>query len=140
MATRSLIALDNGSVFTSIYCHWDGYLSGVGRILLENYTDINDVEELFDLGDLSTLGYHPTECKPFGNPFTNRKMDFAKDHKTYRNLFDYFHDSDCEYLYIFNGLGWEYMTKKMLHSILLVPSDVKPPKQAKSQDNSLNSH
>jgi len=136
MATRSLIALDNTGVFTSIYCHWDGYLTGVGRILLENYTDINDVEELLDLGDLSTLGYHPTECKPFAKE-TN---DFAKDFSSLQNLIIYFHNSDCEYLYIFNGLGWEYMTKKMLHTILLVPSDVKPPKQAKLQDNSLNSH
>ena len=136
MATRSLIALDNGSVFTSIYCHWDGYLSGNGKILLENYTDINEVEELLDLGDLSTLGYHPTECKPFAKE-TN---EFAKDHKTYRKLFDYFHDSDCEYLYIFNGLGWEYMTKDMDQPLLMVPSDVNPKKQANLQDNSFKFH
>jgi len=136
MATRSLIALDNTGVFTSIYCHWDGYLSGVGRCLLENYTDINDVEELLDLGDLSTLGYHPTECKPFSKE-TN---EFAKDFSSLQNLLVYFHNSNCEVLYIFNGLGWEYITKDMDKPLLLVPSDVKPPKQSKLQDNSLNSH
>ena len=136
MATRSLIALDNGSVYTSIYCHWDGYLSGVGRTLLENYTDINDVEELLELGDLSTLGYWITECKPFAKE-TN---EFAKDFSSLQNLITYFHNSDCEYLYIFNGYGWEYKTKEMLQILLLVPSDVKPPKSNSSYDNSLNSH
>ena len=124
MATRSLITLDNTGVFTTIYCHWDGYLSGVGRSLLENYTDINDVEELLDLGDLSTLGYHPTECKPFAKE-TN---EFAKDFSSLQNLLVYFHNSDCEVLYIFNGFGWEYMTKDMDRPLLLVPSDVKSTK------------
>jgi len=124
MATRSLITLDNTGVFTTIYCHWDGYLSGVGRSLLENYTDINDVEELLDLGDLSTLGYHPTECKPFAKE-TN---EFAKDFSSLQNLLVYFHNSDCEVLYIFNGFGWEYMTKDMDQPLLLVPSDVKSTK------------
>jgi len=34
MATRSRIAIENqdGTV-TSIYCHFDGYLSGVGKLL-----------------------------------------------------------------------------------------------------------
>ena len=124
MATRSLIALDNTDVFTSIYCHWNGYLSGVGKSLLENYKDINDVEELLELGDLSTLGYWITECNPYGKE-TN---EFAKDFSSLQNLIVYFMNSNCEYLYIFNGLGWEYMTKDMDRPLLLVPSDVKSTK------------
>ena len=35
MATRSLIAVQNADgTFLSIYCHWDGYPSGVGKDLL----------------------------------------------------------------------------------------------------------
>jgi hypothetical protein len=39
MSTRSRIAIENqnGSV-TSIYCHFDGYISGVGKTLKECYT------------------------------------------------------------------------------------------------------
>ena len=117
MATRSLIAFDNGSTISSIYCHWDGYLSGVGRQLLENYKDIDDVEELMDLGDISTLGYWVTECKKV-------HQTPAKDFSSLTNLRAYFHNSDCEYLYIFNGLGWEYMTQDMQNPLLMVPSDV----------------
>lgn len=60
MGTRSVIAAkfegeyaDAGIVAT--YCHWDGYLSGVGKTLL---TDYNDGERAFtaaDFGYFSTL-------------------------------------------------------------------------------------
>jgi hypothetical protein len=57
MGTRSNIVRENldGS-FDSIYCHWDGYPSNNGRILLEHYTDAAKVDALIELGDLSSLG------------------------------------------------------------------------------------
>ena len=57
MSTRSTIAKLNldGSI-DDIYCHWDGYPSHNGRVLLENYTDADVVTELINLGDLSFLG------------------------------------------------------------------------------------
>jgi hypothetical protein len=56
MATRSTITmkLDNGK-YRSIYCHWDGYLSNNGRILLENYSNSEKVSSLLLLGSLSSL-------------------------------------------------------------------------------------
>ena len=120
MATRSLIALDNGSVFTSIYCHWDGYVTGNGRILFENYNDINDVEELLELGDLSALGMKVADCIPFAKE-TN---EFAMDFSSLQNLLVYFHNSDCQYLYIFNGNEWEYITKDMTNTVVITELDV----------------
>ena len=56
MATRSRIGLvrPDGKV-VSIYCHWDGYPSNNGLILLEHYTDAAKVESLISLGDISSL-------------------------------------------------------------------------------------
>jgi hypothetical protein len=56
MATRSKIAIENqdGTV-TAIYCHWDGYVDGVGKTLFENY-DREKLEQLIELGDISSLG------------------------------------------------------------------------------------
>jgi hypothetical protein len=56
MATRSTIAIEyaNG-VVDQVYCHWDGYLSNNGRILLESYSDPLKLQQLIDLGDLSVL-------------------------------------------------------------------------------------
>jgi hypothetical protein len=56
MATRSRIAIENqdGSVI-SIYCHWDGHIETNGKILNNNYTTKDKVEELIALGNLSSL-------------------------------------------------------------------------------------
>jgi len=56
MSTRSRIAIENqdGTV-DSIYCHFDGYLSGVGKTLFNHY-DKEKLEKLIELGDISSLG------------------------------------------------------------------------------------
>ena len=57
MATRSRIAIEqaDGTV-KSVYCHWDGYPKGVGKILVEHYLMRDKVESLMELGSISTLG------------------------------------------------------------------------------------
>lgn len=56
MSTRSNILRENSdSSYDCIYCHFDGYPSNNGRILLENYTDPSKVDALIALGDLSSL-------------------------------------------------------------------------------------
>jgi hypothetical protein len=56
MATRSRIAIENqdGTV-DSIYCHFDGYVDGVGKTLFNHY-DQEKLEKLLELGDISSLG------------------------------------------------------------------------------------
>lgn len=56
MATRSRIGIEqeDGTIL-SIYCHWDGYPSHNGRILLEHYTDRDKVSKLMELGAISSL-------------------------------------------------------------------------------------
>lgn len=71
MATRSRIGIENpdGTV-TSIYCHWDGYPSHNGHILVNHYKDRQKVESLIALGDISSLD-EQVEC-PEGHSFENR--------------------------------------------------------------------
>lgn len=68
MATRSTIAIENadGTVH-QVYCHFDGYLSGVGQMLIENYQDRDKVAELVSLGDISVLGPTVGVKHPFDN-------------------------------------------------------------------------
>jgi hypothetical protein len=68
MSTRSYIGIRNtdGSV-TSIYCHFDGYPSSVGKKLFEHYADETKIRALLDLGDLSCLGREIGEKHPFGS-------------------------------------------------------------------------
>jgi len=85
MATRSTIALEyaDGSV-DCIYCHWDGYLEGVGSVLLDHYTDPYKVRELMDLGDISHIG----EVIGVKHPFSFHRVDMSLDEyeKEYGNM------------------------------------------------------
>ena len=57
MSTRSNIAIEtkDGQV-KAVYCHSDGYLSGVGKTLIQHYTNYDDVEKLINGGGISSLG------------------------------------------------------------------------------------
>ena len=68
MATRSTItAKFSDGQYGSIYCHWDGYLSNNGNILLENYQDQAKIEKLIFLGDLSSLAEAIETCDKIGD-------------------------------------------------------------------------
>lgn len=56
MSTRSILAAPVRGRFQYIYCHYDGYPSGVGTILQEFYESRGLVLSLLALGDISTLG------------------------------------------------------------------------------------
>lgn len=61
MATRSTIAVihEDGTV-SQIYCHYDGYVSFNGKLLVTNYNNLLAAEFLVSKGDLSTLGERVT--------------------------------------------------------------------------------
>jgi len=56
MGTRSTIALEFADKSVEqVYCHWDGYLSNNGQILLKHYSNPFVLRDLIDLGDISSL-------------------------------------------------------------------------------------
>lgn len=57
MATRSTIALEfaDGTV-QQVYCHFDGYLSGIGAQLASDYMDPFKLRDLINSGDMSSIG------------------------------------------------------------------------------------
>lgn len=70
MGTRSRIGIEDGETgrVRSIYCHWDGYPSHNGRILVEHYSDRTKLEELIALGSISSLGEEIGEKHDFDGP------------------------------------------------------------------------
>lgn len=73
MATRSTISIiQTDGVKRTIYCHWDGYPSNNGRILLEHYKKPEKVRELIDLGDISVLDKHISPPNGKEHSFSNR--------------------------------------------------------------------
>ena len=100
MSTRSRIAIENqnGSV-TSIYCHFDGYISGVGKLLKEYYTTQAKVEELIELGDISSLDESTEDTIAYHR---DRNEDLCKtSYLCVEDLFDLGFQSGEEYVYCF---------------------------------------
>lgn len=59
MSTRSHIGIWNeDGTLDVIYCHWDGYPSYNGAVLLHHYQDLDKIRELIALGDISLLAKH----------------------------------------------------------------------------------
>jgi hypothetical protein len=56
MSTRARIGIETDGYIRSIYCHHDGGLWHVGRVLHEHYADPAKIAALIDLGDISALG------------------------------------------------------------------------------------
>jgi hypothetical protein len=56
MATRSNIGIDNGNgTFITVYCHWDGYLSHNGQILLDHFDSEQGARKIVEAGELRSL-------------------------------------------------------------------------------------
>ena len=67
MSTNASITMKDQNKFKSIYCHWDGYITGVGKTLFEHYNTNEKVKQLIDLGNISFL--EPSCDKPEGHTF-----------------------------------------------------------------------
>lgn len=84
MSTRSTISIKRkDGTTTSIYCHFDGYIEGVGVTLQLAYNTADKVEALLQLGNLSSLGYYVapdnSEEHSFDNPQTNVCVAYHRD-------------------------------------------------------------
>ena len=116
MATRSRIAIENqdGTV-TSIYCHFDGYLDGVGKKLFNHY-DREKTEKLIELGDISVLGESTLDTIAY-------HRDRGEDHsfQTHSRVEALFETNEfIDYIYCLNSDGiWLVQKYNSLHVNIL---------------------
>ena len=100
MSTRCLIAYQhaNGEI-ESVYCHSDGYVSGVGKMLVKDYQDDDKILNLIQRGDFSSLCPEIGEIKFY-------KPIYQSDNYSHNNEYcfiDYADPSEHEYLYKFEA-------------------------------------
>jgi len=96
MATRSIIGkLNPDNTVTYIYCQYDGYYKGgVGQKLDEHYQDENKINQLLELGDLSTLGEEIGYQQKFDDRKTHVKefcLAYGRDRGEFNFVTVYFH-------------------------------------------------
>ncbi len=138
MSTIARIGIKNSDgTVTSIYCHNDGHLVGVGECLLNNYKTEEKINKLMKLGDISALGTEPIsnpnawkspgvctdpaawvkrwkELNPedMCNTYASRGEDVPA--RVAKNKKEYQHDySGCvyNYIYLFQDGKWYVDTK-----------------------------
>lgn len=110
MSTRSNIGIKrkNGNIEV-VYCHCDGYLSYNGKMLLDNYQNLDKVNSLINLGDMSYLKEDIESTFFYGRD----REEGSTDKRVYNNLEDYLQNVDSlfiEYIYLFDETKnkWEY--------------------------------
>lgn len=88
MSTPSFIArvIDNNTL-EGIYCHWDGNVNGVGKLLYEYYYDEQKVHDLMKLGNISFLEKELNPTSPahsFDTPEKGVVVAYRRDRKEKR--------------------------------------------------------
>jgi hypothetical protein len=114
MATRSYIGVRNADASVDyIYCHFDGYPDHNGAILREHYSNINRVNELLNLGDLSVLGQFIGEKMDFDKRIQDTCLAYGRDRgesnvgKKNSGYNELITDQNVDYVYVFDGDYWE---------------------------------
>ena len=127
MGTRSFIIVANPKGdFTGSYCHWDGYPSHNGKLLLEHYNSKGKARELVRLGSLSSLGERAAPINPEAHSFNSKEegttVAYHRDRgeawdgvkpvtfDTLSELVKYADESWAEYVYLFWNGHWSYNT------------------------------
>lgn len=127
MGTRSFIIVTNPKGdFTGSYCHWDGYPSHNGHLLLKHYSAKGKARELVRLGSLSSLGKRAKPINPDAHSFNCKEPDttvaYGRDRgeawdavkpitaDTLSALVQVAEESWCEYIYLFWNGHWSYKT------------------------------
>jgi hypothetical protein len=86
----------------AVYCHWDGYLSGVGTTLVKNYTEPNKVRDLISLGGFSSLEETIEQTAERAYREEVREFEDVQDWLTNFNAGE-------EFAYLYReGEGWSY--------------------------------
>ena len=123
MSTNSLVAYlrEDGSVVSS-YVHYDGYATGVGEMLLENYNSDKCARDL-----ATTLGYASCLRETVAASHEDRaNTDVAEVFEDYHDFEEYIREQGyLEYVYVWDSTkvvggkwlvaSWEH-TKKKVHN------------------------
>jgi hypothetical protein len=124
MSTRSYIGTlkEDKQVFF-VYCHHDGYPSGVGRTLREYYDRPEDVINLLSFGNMSSLATTIEDTVFYGRD--RNETDQGLVEVTYDEYLPSTgsRDSGIEYRYLFDEYSEEWSCYNMQGDLVEIPTD-----------------
>ncbi len=127
MATRSAIAIKHGrNTIKSVSCHWDGYPEHNGRILQEYWYTSIIINQLIEMGDISSLGATIGKKVEFDATPEYIQNDFemaisyqcvfynrdrgentsSGTFETEADFIEYYDEAGIEYFYLFDNGVW----------------------------------
>ena len=121
MGTRSAIGYKTpeGKIRAK-YSHYDGYVAGVGKTLVEHYQQARKIAQMVELGDQSILAEEIFPMPGSGHSFETPEEGVtifygrdrgesdtdAQDFDTVQEFVEYYTGSGCEYFYLHTAAGW----------------------------------
>lgn len=110
---KDIVTDPNIEIYRVIYVHNDGYIKGgVGECLLRNYKDEYAVDELLDLGDLSSLESSIEMSIAYGRDRNERNTQALIIKGNIEKVCKIAQKSWAEFLYIFDNGKWYWVTEK----------------------------
>jgi len=107
MGTHSFIGKQklDGTV-RAIYCHWDGYPGHVGRLLGNYYNEETKIDDLLNLGDLSSLSTTLTETVAYKRDREENNVD-ARLFESRQDFILFGRGMGADFWYLFRNGEWE---------------------------------
>ena len=119
MGTRSAIGYKTpeGKIRAK-YSHYDGYVAGVGKTLVEHYQQARKIAQMVELGDQSFLAEEifPKGEHSFNKPEEGVTVFYgrdrgeegveAQDFDTVQEFVEYYTGAGCEFFYLHTAAGW----------------------------------
>ena len=114
------ITIPKDAEIMDIYCHFDGYLDGVGAGLLSDFNNYDDVFNMIIKGDMSSLDDHY-----YGRP--NEDWDYIKPvfYKSIKEIFNENGNIPNDYYYLFDNNTWKYLEYGKTSEFRILDEDVK---------------
>jgi hypothetical protein len=118
MSTRSYIGIlkEDQQIFF-VYCHHDGYPSGVGRVLKEYYYRPEDVIILLSFGNMSSLAPTIEDTVFYGRDRNELNQEMQQ------TTYDEFRSDDISYKYLFDEYTEEWSCYNMQGDLVEIPTD-----------------
>ena len=119
MSTRSMIAMqDADGACYAIYCHFDGYVSHMGKMLTTYFNDDESVAELINNGELRSINISVEDenkvvLEHFEEDFEKREIEY---YDTVVDMLNAFKDSDREYLYLWDDVAEMWLYRKNIYT------------------------